>query len=159
MQTHPDVAGPGSAQNEEKFKRISEAYSILGSSKERRRYDFEISETGVLHLRKKAAERAAAKRAGSGGMGGSFGATLPRNIMVGSILGLTVVTLGRMMIPARDEDEGGSHSRKSGQKKLVEAWKNPSTGRFETPQPWNPLYQKDPTLSLVPRDQVHSTKR
>ena len=159
MQTHPDVAGSANAQNEEKFKRVSEAYSVLSNSKERRRYDFELSETGILHLRKKAAERAARKRAGSGGMGSSFGATLPRNVAIGSILGLTVVTLGRMMIPSSDEDDGGSHSRRSGQKKLVEAWKNPSTGRFETPQPWNPLFQKDPTLSMVPRDQVHNTKR
>jgi hypothetical protein len=38
---------------------------------------------------------------------------------------------------------------------LVEAWKNPKTGEWEQPAPWDPTYQQlKPALELVPREQV-----
>lgn len=155
MQTHPDVAGGTRIQNHgnvDKFKRISEAYSTLGNPKERKRYDYEISETGIGELRKKAAATA---RAGRGG-GGSFGAALPRNLLIGGVVGFAGVTLMRMVWPSKDEDDGMARVSKTGHKKLVEAWKNPDTGRWETPKPWDPAYQNlQPKLQLVPRDEVH----
>lgn len=158
MQTHPDVAGTQSS-NADKFKRISDAYSILGNHKERRSYDFEISETGIRELRDKVAASARARSRGGGGSG-SFGATLPRNLLIGSMIGFTGVTFLRTMWPAKEEDDGGAWMSKTGHKKLVEAWKNPSTGRWEKPRPWDPVYQKlQPTLQLVPRDEVDDGKR
>ena len=158
MQTHPDVAGTQTS-NSDKFKRISEAYSILGNHKERKRYDFEISETGIRELRKKAA--ASARNAGGGGSG-SFAAALPRNLLIGGVIGFAGVTMLRMMWPSREDEEerNSAWMSKTGHKKLVEAWKNPNTGRWEKPQPWDPVYQKlQPTLQLVPRDEVHDGKR
>ena len=154
MQTHPDVAGE--AANADKFKRISEAYSILGNHKERKRYDFERSHTGIQELRRKAA-RASGAHAGGGGSG-SFAAALPRNLFIGGVLGFAGVTILRMIMPTKDEDEGSAWKSKTGQKKLVDAWKNPTTGRWETPKPWDPVYQKlQPTLQRVPRDQVQNS--
>ena len=63
-----------------------------------------------------------------------------------------------MMWPAKDEEDG-AWMAKTGHKKLVEAWKNPDTGRWEKPKPWDPVYQKlQPALQLVPRDKVHDGK-
>jgi len=157
MQTHPDVAGTQSS-NAEKFKSISEAYSVLGNHKERRRYDFDVSTPGIQELRKRAA--AAARAGGSGGAGGSgsFAAALPRNLFIGGVIGFAGVTLLRMMWSSKEEEDGALMS-KTGHKKLVEAWKNPGTGRWETPRPWDSDYQKlQPTLQLVPRDEVHDAK-
>mmetsp|Transcript_41881 Transcript_41881/g.71648 ORF Transcript_41881/g.71648 Transcript_41881/m.71648 type:complete len:183 (-) Transcript_41881:230-778(-) len=155
METHPDVAGTQS-QNADKFKRISEAYSILGNQKERKRYDFERSETGIAELRKRAA---AAARGGNTGGSGSFASALPRNLLIGGVIGFTGVTLIRMLLPAKEEEDGAWAS-KTGHKKLVEAWKNPKSGLWETPKPWDPEYQRlQPALQLVPRDKVHDPKR
>lgn len=163
MQTHPDVAGTQrTSDNVEKFKRVSEAYSVLGNQKERRRYDFEISELGIRDLLNRRAATAAARGAGAGGgMGsGSFAATLPRNLLIGSILGFAGATALRAMWSPKEEDDGGAWTSKTGQKKLVEAWKNPNTGMWETPKPWDPMYQKlQPPLKLVPRDEVDDSKR
>ncbi|KAL7549144.1 hypothetical protein ACHAWF_012413 [Thalassiosira exigua] len=158
MQTHPDVAGSQSS-NAERFKLISEAYSILGNHKERRRYDFEMS-TGIQGLRNRA-DRAGRTHGAGAGRGGSqsFGAALPRNVLIGGMIGFTGITLLRMIWPAEKED-GGAWAAKTGHKKLVEAWKNPETGRWEKPSPWDPVYQKlQPTLQFVPRDEVHDGKR
>lgn len=160
MQTHPDVATGAQTQNADKFKRISEAYSILGNQKDRRRYDFETSHTGIQELRKKAGAAARGRSgAGGGGAGSSFGSALPRNLFIGGMIGFTGITMLRMMLPTKEEDEGAWKS-KTGHKKLVEAWKNPNSGRWEKPKPWDPVYQRlQPTLQMVPRDEVHDGKR
>ncbi|KAL9181864.1 hypothetical protein ACHAXT_012207 [Thalassiosira profunda] len=156
MQTHPDVAGTH-ASNADKFKRISEAYSILSDHAERQRYDFETSETGLRSLRR-AANAAAAGR-GAGGSG-SFAAALPRNLLIGSVIGFASVSLLRSMWPSREEEDDGVHASRTGHKKLVEAWRNPETGRWEKPRPWDPAYQKlQPALKLVPREDVHDGRR
>ena len=66
----------------------------------------------------------------------------------------------KMMFSTDTEDDDGTHQSKTGHRKLVEAWKNPNTGRWETPKPWDPAYQKlQPTLKFVPREEVHDGKR
>ena len=161
MQTHPDVAGTQrTSDSVEKFKRVSEAYSILGNQKERRSYDFETIETGIRDLRNRRAAAAASARGAGGGMGsGSFAATLPRNLLIGGMLGFAGVTALRTMWPSKEEDDEGAWTSRTGQRRLVEAWKNPNTGRWETPRPWDPMYQKlQPPLQLVPRDEVDDSK-
>ena len=160
MQTHPDVASSGNHQqqtsNAEKFKRISNAYSVLSNQKDRKRYDFEISHDGIRELRRKAQ---AASRASHTAGSGSFGATLPRNVFIGSMIGLASVAIINMIIPTVDKDEGSNWKSKTGQKKLVQAWKNPNTGLWEPPKPWDATYQRlQPKLELVPRGQVHNSK-
>jgi curved DNA-binding protein CbpA len=161
MQTHPDVASDATTNNTtqltnaDKFKRISEAYAILGNQKARRRYDYEISNDGIRELRRAAARGTNPHAAGGGS--GSFAAALPRNLLIGGMLGVVGVTLLKTMLPSKDEDDASDHMARTGQRKLVEAWKNPTTGRWEKPKPWDPTYQKlQPVLQLVPRDKVHN---
>ncbi len=160
MKYHPDVASSSSSstssttqsKNAEKFKRISAAYSILGNENKRRRYNFDISESGIQELRKKAAAAAKARAAGGGG-GNSFAATLPRNVLIGGMLGVAGVTFIRSMMPEKENED--VHHEHTGKKRLVEAWLNPKTNRWEKPSPWDEEYQRlQPVLQFVPRDQV-----
>ena len=127
MQTHPDVAGTQrTSDGVEKFKRVSEAYSILGNQKERRMYDFETGETGIRDLRNGRAAAAASARGAGGGTGsGSFAATLPRNLLIGGMLGLAGVTALRTMRPSKEEgDDGGGGMD-------VEDWSEEARGGVE----------------------------
>ncbi len=127
---------------------MSEAYSILGNQNEWRRYAFETSETGIRDQRnRRAAAAVSARGAGAGGgMGsGSFASTLPRNLVIEGMLGFAGVTALRTMWPTKEgfagvtalrtmwptkeEEDGGraAWTSRTGQKRLVEAWKNPNT--------------------------------
>src|SRR6056300_469513 len=138
MKYHPDVAsssslgGAQSTSNVNKFKRISEAYSILGNDTKRRRYDFDMSESGIQELRKKAAARAKNAAAG-GGASSSFAATLPRNVLIGGILGIAGVTIIRSILPNQENNDNEHHEQHTGKKRLVEAWLNPRTNLWEKP--------------------------
>eukprot|EP00970_Alexandrium_tamarense_P001639 scaffold193_cov203-Alexandrium_tamarense.AAC.19 len=163
METHPDVASTGEqAQNAERFKRISEAYSILSNETSRRQYDFDVKESmrfGGMDNLKRARSAARSSAGGGGGAAASFGSTLPRNLLIGSILGFAGVTMLRTMLPNEVQDDG-HRLRNTGHKKLVEAWKNPKTNRWEKPRPWDPEYQRlQPALHFVPREDVHSDGR
>jgi hypothetical protein len=73
----------------------------------------------------------------------------PRYILFGVVAFGSVFALSALM--------GGVSSRQPEyyQDSLVKAWKNPNTGRWEQPAPWDPLYRKlNPKLELVPREKV-----
>eukprot|EP00536_Pseudo-nitzschia_multiseries_P000640 jgi/Psemu1/300241/fgenesh1_kg.8_\ len=76
--------------------------------------------------------------------------TNPRYFMVGLIGFGGVAVLGSLL--------GGVSSKRPEyhyKEPLVEAWKNPLTGRYEQPAPWDKEYQRiKPKLELVPRDKV-----
>ena len=123
----------------------------MSNDKKRRQYNFDISESGIQELRRKAAASARARNAGGGG--NSFAAALPRNVLIGGMLGIAGVTLIRSIMP--EEENDNLHHEHTGKKRLVEAWMNPKTNRWEKPRPWDTDYQKlQPVLQLVPRDQV-----
>jgi curved DNA-binding protein CbpA len=151
LETHPDVTKGCQITNAEKFKRISEAYSVLGSENTTRQYDFELKQRFIGFKRPR-------PQGGMTGMnnGASFASMLPRNVLIGSLLGITCVALLKTIMPK--EQEVGDRN-KTGEKRLVEAWKNPRTGRFEKPRPWDEEYRRlRPVLELVPRDQVYDRK-
>lgn len=111
---------------------------------------------GGLNLKNRGSNNRNAARAGAGGSA-SAAAALPRNLFIGAVLGVTAVTLGRMVFSSSgDNDENdGSKLGGTGHRRLVEAWKNPRTGRWETPAPWDPDFQRlNPELKLVPRGDV-----
>ena len=101
----------------------------------------------------KKAAAAAKARGAAGGGGNSFAATLPRNVLIGGILGIAGVTLIRSIMPEKENND--VHHEHTGKKRMVEAWLNPKTNRWEKPRPWDQEYQRlQPVLQFVPRDQV-----
>jgi hypothetical protein len=75
----------------------------------------------------------------------------PRYIMFGVVAFGSVFALSALM--------GGVSSRQPEyyrhSSSMVEAWKNPNTGQWEQPAPWDPLYRRlNPKLELVPREKV-----
>jgi curved DNA-binding protein CbpA len=164
LKYHPDLNKEHSCG--EKFKFISNAHSVLSCTLERHKYDRQLLEDtmwrkGMDHH----------QRGGSGSRGGNFYGngnlnnhrrpkpglhvameTLsnPRYMLYGIIGFGSVALLGSMM--------GGISSKRPEyhhQEALVEAWKNPATGRYEQPAPWDKNYQRiQPKLEMVPRGKV-----
>eukprot|EP00804_Cyclotella_cryptica_P018611 CCRYP_011418-RA/>CCRYP_011418-RA protein AED:0.39 eAED:0.39 QI:0/-1/0/1/-1/1/1/0/179 len=153
LETHPDVTKGCQNTNAEKFKRISAAYSVLGNEKAKRSYDRELKE----HFSGFRRGNSSARGAGTGGSTPSFGSALPRNVLIGSLLGFAGVTFMRAFMP--QEEEMADRWKSTGQKRLVEAWMNPKTNRFEKPRPWDEEYRRlKPVLQLVPREDVYDRK-
>ena len=150
LETHPDLHG-ACPRKAEQFKRISEAYSVLGSENSKRIYDLEIRD-GLHGLRNAASAR---KNRGypNGAAGGpSFGYTLPRNVLIGSLLGITGVTIFNTLQPVKNKESIDS----AGKTKLVEAWLNPKTRRYEKPRPWDEEFRRiKPNLVMVRREEVY----
>ena len=76
----------------------------------------------------------------------------PGIVFAGVTIGFTVIQF------LRETDRDNKTSWED--TKMVEAWKNPTTGQWETPAPWNPMYRKlKPELHLVPRKDVKQGSR
>lgn len=153
LETHPDVTKGCQITNAEKFKLVSEAYSVLGNEKAKRLYDRELKERFSGFRRGNSSVRGA----GVGRSAPSFGSSLPRNVMIGSLLGFAGVALMRILRPK--EEETGDRLKDTGQRRLVEAWMNPKTNMFEKPRPWDEEYRRlKPVLQWVPRENVYDKK-
>ena len=157
METHPDVAS-GQA---ERFKIISEAYRVLSNEKERRLYDLEVEEAsrfgGAFRRRAQdpgfGGQRPGLRAAANEGLHGVLDIVFrPRNLF----LGLTIGFLGLIFVrPYLRQDSEREKLKKHKGKAMVEAWKNPATGKWELPAPYDPTYRKlRPPLHFVPREQV-----
>lgn len=155
---HPDVAKEADGET---FKSIANAHSVLSNPNERRKYDREL-------LERKMWRQPGFRPPGQGGdwyggdnirrpTGNNRGMSVametlshPRYILMG------VVGFGGIFMLA--SFLGGISSRQPEyyyHSEMVEAWKNPSTGRWEQPAPWDPVYRKlKPKLELVPREKV-----
>ena len=147
LETHPDIHS-GCSTKAEKFKRISLAYSVLGSEKERRLYDLRLKEDTFSF---RGGNKAGASSAARGGQ--SFGYTLPRNVLIGSLFGISIGYIYNSLQPKQRNKES------IGKKKLVEAYLNPKTGRYEKPRPWDSAYRSlNPEVVLVDREEVFDRK-
>jgi hypothetical protein len=87
-----------------------------------------------------------------------FGRGVPSTSMIVSVgLGLVAIL---WLSPSVKEDRSTvaqfrPNSRLSSSDEVVEAWKNPDTGFWEQPAPWDPAYRRlQPKLELVPKHQV-----
>jgi hypothetical protein len=82
--------------------------------------------------------------------------THPRYVVLG-LLGFGAVAvagaaLGGLSSKRPQYDHPHHHY---GAEPMVEAWRNPSTGRYEQPAPWDPIYrQLRPKLEMIPREKV-----
>jgi len=162
METHPDVAGSGA--NAERFKQISHAASVLTNEKSRRVYDRQLrggAFSPSFHRNAESGFRRSPHHRGPRPVAGSFTAILdtmfrPRNLILGPIALFSAVSAIQYALGIDDN----SKRIVSDGKNEVQAWKNPETGRYETPAPWDPVYRKlKPTLESVPRDQVTTRSR
>lgn len=167
LKTHPDVSsGQG-----DKFKVISEAYRVLSNDKERRMYNLEVEEaTRFGGFRRQRHHHRGPQDAGFGGSGPRSSAAAgptpnqglhgvldtifrPRNMFLSLTLGTAALFAFRAY--NHYDDAQAKLKRTKGGKDAVEAWKNPTTGRWELPAPWDPAYRKlQPKLTMVPREQV-----
>ena len=172
LQTHPDVAKDKSQA--ERFKQIAEAYRVLSNTTERGLYDLDVASQyfGNRNSASSPYYNNAMRGAGGGGpwhagakppphQQGLHGALdrffQPRVIFLSLTLGIATICIARSYIHHDPEQE--RIRRHKGGSAMVEAWKNPVTGQWELPAPWDPTYKSlKPTLQSVPRDQVrHAT--
>ena len=170
-ETHPDVAG--GAANTERFKQISEAHAVLSNDRKRRIYDADLNDW----LNRKRRAPPGSSSSGAGFAHGPHGAGMhgrpsssytvfhhmldgiykPRNLVVGVTLGFASVAFIKSLFA---NDEGDERMKRTGRQNLVEAWKNPTTGLWETPAPWNPTYRRlKPQLEMRPRSEVRESMR
>merc|ERR1712071_572849 len=79
----------------------------------------------------------------------------PRSLFLGLTLGFATVSILKSQLAEPYDNE--KHTGISNQ---VEAWKNPKTGLWEQPAPWDPFYRKlKPQLVMVPREHVRPSGR
>lgn len=167
MKTHPDVA-KDKAQGD-RFKFVSEAYRVLSNDRDRRLYDLEVQEaTRFGGFRSRGPQDAGFGSGGPRARAASSNRGLhgvldkvfqPRNIFLAMTLGVFSVFTARRYFDS-DHHNQQQLKRLKGGKAMVEAWKNPKTGRWEPPAPWDPTYQRlKPKLEFVPRDQVNRFAR
>jgi len=151
LKFHPDLNKEHSCG--EKFKAIANAHSVLSNPFERKNYDRKLAED---LLWKRGMDR------GSPGFhrqrppkptGHVVMETLtnPRYALMGIGVVGGVAFLGSLLGNLSSKRPEYHHHGSA----LVEAWKNPATGRFEQPAPWDKEYQRlKPKLEMVPRDKV-----
>lgn len=167
LETHPDLNqethGCGT-----KFKNIANAHSILSSKSERLKYDRQLQEDVIWGRGKSGFTnrgdgfygggnfRRPGQRPPKPGMHVAMETiSNPRYIIMGLAGFAGVACLGAML--------GGVSSNRPVyhfNEPLVEAWKNPTTGKWEQPAPWDPTYRKlQPKLEMVPREKVRQRIR
>jgi len=166
MKYHPDLAKSKETTNSERFKQISAAHAILSDTKSRKLYDFELEESQRFGFNRRTAGSTSGFESGGGirnreKMAGNtqlHALYKPRNIVLG-LIGLSTVVLLKSYF-TRDKEKSHHYNSQTGNKAMVEAWKNPETGHWETPAPWSEKYrQLKPTIHLIHRDEVRKTRK
>jgi curved DNA-binding protein CbpA len=156
--THPDVAGAGACP--ERFKRISHAASILTNLKQKKAYDQSITTSyqyNPMQQFHRSTNSTYRRKEPSGMTAILVQLCHPRNLILGPVALFISVSAIQYLFGMDDEERRHKQPFVSKGEPLVQAWKNPTTGQFETPAPWDPVYrQLQPELQYVPRDQVRS---
>ena len=166
MQTHPDVAKDKTQG--ERFKQIAEAYRILSNTTERGLYDMDVASRYFGNRSNNSGMSAAAAggdmRGGPrygpkpphhhGGLHGFLDRLFHPRVFVLSLT-FSIATIYFVRSYIQQDPERDRIRRHHGGSAMVEAWKNPVTGQWELPAPWDPAYRSlKPTLQSVPRDQI-----
>jgi curved DNA-binding protein CbpA len=155
MATHPDVA---KGADGEAFKAIAEANSILSNANERLKYDRQLQESSMWRPGRRT------PRGGGDFYGGDNfrrpgAGKSPMHVVMETLSNPRYVVLGAVAVGSvcmMSSLLGGVSSKQPEyHHQMVEAWKNPKTGRWEQPAPWDPIYrQLKPKLELIPRERV-----
>jgi curved DNA-binding protein CbpA len=177
METHPDLNKDTRHCDGETFKQIANAHSVLSNANERRKYDRQLHDSilwrgnggrggggGGMHSTDRpfyGQDRysKAQRRPGGSSMDVVMDTISNRRYIVIGIIGFGAVATIGSILGSLSSKRPEYHHNHHGQP-LVEAWKNPNTGKYEQPAPWDPIYQKlQPKLEMVPRDKVHRRNR
>jgi len=161
METHPDVNKSSSSSafnfgkssskssSTEKFKEISHAYSVLSHETRRKEYDIILKQQSFMHIRHNASRAPTHHPSMTPFTRAVY--QLPRNLVIGCGIGIFAATFANYFL-FRDNQKQ--------EEKLVEAWKNPKTGQWEQPAPWDEYYRKlQPEVCNVPRHYVQRRNR
>jgi curved DNA-binding protein CbpA len=156
LKTHPDLAGAGVCP--ERFKKIAEAASVLTNPKLRQAYDQTIATRASLNHFRWSPLHDTTNSTFRNQQPRGYTAILvnlfrPRNLILGPIAFFATVSAIQYALGI----EKKKHLRDDS---LVQVWMNPETGRYETPAPWDPVYQKlQPKLVYIPKNEVHLRKQ
>jgi curved DNA-binding protein CbpA len=154
-QTHPDVGGASACA--ERFKEISAAANVLTNEKRRRTYDYHLRQASPMgsgmHRSEHGFKSHVHNRPGPGV------ATTPSQIFVSNIMRPRSFVAGAVaaLFGAYAMSSFGGETSKLRHEgaTLVKAWKNPKTGLYEQPAPWDEEYRRlNPTLEDIPRHLV-----
>jgi DnaJ-class molecular chaperone len=157
LKTHPDLAGAGVCA--ESFKKIAEAASVLTNPKLRQAYDQKISARATLNHFRRSPLHDTTSSTFRDQQPRGYTAILvnlfrPRNLILGPIAFFATVSAIQYSLGIENKKNQRDDSS------LVQVWMNPETGRYETPAPWDPVYQKlQPKLVYIPKNEVHLRKQ
>lgn len=174
-----------SSSSTELFKQISSAYTVLSNDVQRQTYDLELDEWKTFGQNKRRGGLNSSNNSSTGSGhhnrdifgnkkhgGYSYryhlleGIYKPRNMVIGLTIGFVAVSTIKSILGITEQEEKMKHVNKrhlithhhhdtDHSDKLVEAWKNPKTNRWEQPQPWSKAFQVlDPEIRLIPRKDV-----
>jgi hypothetical protein len=172
LETHPDVAG--SHVCPEKFKSISHAASILTNTRLKQVYDEQQRMSYSSRLSNHFTRSHNFHRHGTDSQHfyqkDSFDPSTPwivrvfrpRNLIFGPIVLYIGVSTIQYMFGIETNSIALNKKMFANDDKasMVQAWFNPKSGQYETPAPWDPIYQQlQPELQYVPRNQVQTRSR
>ena len=151
----------------ERFKEISHAASILTNPKQKQLYDefittnrYHNNNTTTFHRTSTSQQQQFFRNGGS-----NF---RPRNFILAPMaLYLSIITFTYIfgidmkdIHPKNYQQQQQQQLDQNASGSFVLAWKNPKSGNYETPAPWDPIYQQvQPKLVHVPRNQIRSPQQ
>ena len=168
LELHPDVGGTKACA--ERFKEVSIAAGVLTNERKRRAYDYQLKEANALgslqHHKHSPFGGFTPPTGTTSRRPGPGVASTPMQIFVSNImrprsfaLGFVAVVLGTSVISYLGGGDQQSNKHQHGQD-LIKAWKNPKSGVYEQPAPWDPDFKRlNPKLEDVPRELVLKRQR
>lgn len=165
LETHPDVARNADPEH---FKLISHAASVLTNPSKRRMYDMQLQHGssalyGIYRNQYTQHQQSPSHRYERGSAPSqtvpSFRSIPFRYIFMGSVAAYATISCLHWMYGKRQQDNRLTEAMSRDSQALIPAWKNPRTGYYEQPAPWDPVYrQLNPTIEMIPRDKVRMRK-
>lgn len=167
---HPDIVGADNKHNLQYFQQINHAADILTNPIKRKQYDIQQENNNNNPLRQsfydpyRRIRRTSSSSSYQQQHGNGIHHTLeiifrPRNFfIIGPITFISAITIFRWMNKQIDNNNNSLDNDDHDNK--IQAWMNPITNQYETPAPWDPLYQQmKPKLIYIPREQVKTRTR
>jgi len=147
LEHHPDRCITNKSEATVRFQQLSAAATVLTCPHQRAAYDKQLSSTSLFGAEASTAAKSAKCSHFRANDTLLYKLYRPRNLFGLPILFVTAIYTLQYFLT--DDDEAVE---------TVPAWFNPRTKAWETPAPWDPLYQGT-QLQQKPRDQVRVRTR